>query len=68
MATNDPNKQALKKNRTAIVADLANPDMVASYLFSIDLFNEELRDEVLVSIMKMLFLSYKRHCFTIRCS
>ena len=55
MATNDPNKQALKKNRLAIVADLQNPDMVADQLFSIGLFNDDMRDEVLVSIMKMLF-------------
>jgi hypothetical protein len=68
MATDDPNKQALIKNRTAIVAGLENPDMVAVHLFSIYLFNDDMRDEVLVSIMKMLFLSYKRHCFTIRCS
>ena len=47
MATNDPNKQALKKNRMAIVADLHNPDMVACQLFSIGLFNDEMRDEVL---------------------
>ena len=47
MATNDPNKQALKKNRLAIVADLQNPDMVADQLFSIGLFNDDMRDEVL---------------------
>ena len=34
---------------------LANPDKVAVYLFSIYLFDDEMKDEVLVSILKMFF-------------
>jgi hypothetical protein len=49
------NGQALKKERPNIVKKLANPDKVAVYLFSIHLFDEEMKDEVLVSILKIFF-------------
>lgn len=49
------NEQALTKNRPDIVKMLANPDKVAVYLFSIYLFDDEMKDEVLVSILKMFF-------------
>ena len=41
------NGQALKKERPNIVKKLANPDKVAVYLFSIHLFDDEMKDEVL---------------------
>lgn len=44
---NDPNKQALLKNRPNIVKNLANPDDVAAHLFANGLFTDEMRDEVL---------------------
>lgn len=52
---NDPNKQALLKNRPNIVKNLANPDDVAAHLFANGLFTDEMRDEVLVSILNMFF-------------
>jgi len=61
---NDPNKQALLKNRPKIVQNLENPDDVAVCLFSYKLFTDEMKAAVLVSIMNMFyFLGYKRHCF-----
>jgi hypothetical protein len=57
MATkNVLNKTALTKNRVEIIKELANPDQVADYLFSKEVLNSEMRDKVLVSIMKMFFL------------
>ena len=57
MATkNVLNKTALTKNRVEIIKKLANPDQVADYLFSKEVLNSEMRDKVLVSIMKMFFL------------
>ena len=56
MATkNDLNKDALTKNRVEIIKKLANPDQVADYLFSKKVFDSEMRDIVLVSIMKMFY-------------
>ena len=61
---NDPNKQALLKNRPNIVQNLENPDDVAAYLYAIGLFTEEMQAAVVVSIMNLFyFLGYKRHCF-----
>lgn len=69
MTTKDNlNAQALKRNRPDIVQKLANPDNVAVYLFSILVFDDEMRDTVLVSILKMFFLGYKRQCFMLKCS
>ena len=44
---NDPNRQALLKNRPDIVKNLENPDDVAGYLYAKGLFTEEMRDTVL---------------------
>ena len=52
---NDPNKQALLKNRPNIVQNLANPDDVADHLYTKGLFTDEMRDAVLVSILNMFF-------------
>ena len=52
---NDPYRQALLKNRPGIVQNLANPDDVADHLYAKDLFTEEMRDAVLVSILNMFF-------------
>ena len=59
---NDPNKQALLKNRPNIVKNLENPDDVTDYLFSHGLFTDEMKAAVLVSNI-IFFLGYKRHCF-----
>jgi hypothetical protein len=56
MATkNDLNKDVLRKNRVEIKKKLAIPDEVADYLFSEKVFDSEMRDIVLVSIMKMFY-------------
>jgi hypothetical protein len=56
MATkNDLNKDVLRKNRVEIIKKLAIPDEVADYLFSEKVFDSEMRDIVLVSIMKMFY-------------
>ena len=52
---NDPNRQALLKNRPGIVRNLANPDEVTDYLHAKGLFTDEMRDTVLVSILNMFF-------------
>ena len=45
---NNPNKDALTKNRVNIIKLLENPDKVAEYLFSKKDFDSEMRDNVLV--------------------
>ena len=52
----DP-KKALTKNRVAIVRDLANADDVADELFSMGLFNEEMRAVVNVCIDFVCYLA-----------